>query len=131
MSEGPLATAAKKAGGNAGVLMLSAIGLFATANTVLMMLISGSRIIFGISNTKKLQLSKYLTKVNVKRKTPWVCIVMTMLAAITIVQVFEASLFLIAGQSVFCVLIVYIIMNIALISLRYQKDHFLDGLFHP
>jgi APA family basic amino acid/polyamine antiporter len=131
MSEGSLAAAAKKAGGNAGVVMLSAIGLFATANTVLMMLISGSRMIFGISNTMKSQLSKYLTKVHVKRKTPWVCIVMTMLAAIIIVQVFEASLFLIAGVSVFCVLVVYIIINITMISLRYQKNVQIRHLVSP
>lgn len=121
MSKGPLATAAQKVSGNLGIVTLSAIGLFATANTVLMMLISGSRMIFGISNVKKSQLLKYLTKVHIKRKTPWVSIVTVMLAAIAIIHVFEGSLFLIAGISVFCVLIVYIIINITLISLRYQK----------
>ena len=131
MSEGPLATAAKMASGNAGAVTLSAIGLFATANTVLMMLISGSRIIFGISNAKKSQLPKYLTKVHMKRRTPWVSIVIAMIAAITIIHVFEGSLFLIAGISVFCVLIVYIIINITLISLRYQRRDQIRPLVSP
>jgi basic amino acid/polyamine antiporter, APA family len=48
-SDAPLAVAAEKAFGNQGILMLSVIALFATSNTVLMMLISGSRIIYGIS----------------------------------------------------------------------------------
>ncbi|MGE0689511.1 MAG: APC family permease [Candidatus Nitrosocosmicus sp.] len=132
ISTGLLAAATKKAGRNAVVVLLSAIGLFATTNTVLMILISGSREIFGISNTMKSQLSKYLTKVHVKRKTPRVCIAITMFAAIIIVQVFEACLFLIAGVSVFCVLIVYRrIINITMISLRYLKNAQVRHLVSP
>lgn len=131
-SGGRLAADAKKAGRNAVVVLLLAIGLFATANTVLMILIFGFRKIFGISNTMKSQSSKYLTKVHVKRKTPRVCIAITMLAAIIIVRVFEACLFLIAGVSVFCVLIVYRrIINITMISLRYQKNAQVRHLVSP
>jgi basic amino acid/polyamine antiporter, APA family len=49
LSEAPLSLAAEKALGGQGIIILSLIALFATSNTALMMLISGSRIIYGIS----------------------------------------------------------------------------------
>lgn len=49
LSDAPLATAAGKAFGDRNTLMLSIIALFATSNTILMMLVAGSRIIFCIA----------------------------------------------------------------------------------
>jgi len=49
LSEAPLSLAAEKAFGGQGIIILSFIALFATSNTALMMLISGSRIVYGIS----------------------------------------------------------------------------------
>jgi amino acid transporter len=49
LSEAPLSLAAEKAFGRLGVFVLSLIALFATSNTALMMLISGSRIIYGMA----------------------------------------------------------------------------------
>lgn len=53
ISEAPLAKAAEKASGTVGTFILSVIALFATSNTVLMMLVSGSRLIYGISNDRR------------------------------------------------------------------------------
>lgn len=52
LSEAPLSLAAEKTFGWQGVTILSLIALFATANTTLMMLISSSRIIYGISKDR-------------------------------------------------------------------------------
>jgi basic amino acid/polyamine antiporter, APA family len=49
LSEAPLSLAAEKAFGRLGVFVLSLIAVFATSNTALMMLISGSRIIYGMA----------------------------------------------------------------------------------
>jgi APA family basic amino acid/polyamine antiporter len=48
-TDAPLALVADKAFGRTGVAVLSGIALFATSNTVLMMLVAGSRIIFGMA----------------------------------------------------------------------------------
>jgi APA family basic amino acid/polyamine antiporter len=49
----PLALVAEEAFGRSGDLILSTIALFATSNTCLMMLISGSRIIYGMSKVER------------------------------------------------------------------------------
>jgi APA family basic amino acid/polyamine antiporter len=67
-SDAPLALAASKALGNKGIVILSIIALFATTNTVLMMLISGSRIIFGIAKYDE-AIPTILADVHTSRKT--------------------------------------------------------------
>lgn len=121
LSEAPLAKAAEKASGTVGTFILSVIALFATSNTVLMMLVSGSRLIYGISNDRRSSLSSFLSKIHSKRKTPWLSILVVMLIAIMIVILFNGTLSVIAGVTVFCVLVLYTIINIALIRLRYKK----------
>ncbi|HEU5120234.1 MAG TPA: APC family permease [Candidatus Nitrosocosmicus sp.] len=128
LSEAPLAKAAEKSSGILGTFILSIIALFATSNTVLMMLISGSRLIYGISNDRKSTLPNILSKVHSKRRTPWLSIFIVMFIAIMIVILFKGNLSVIAGVTVFCVLVVYIIINIALIRLRYKKRK-VDGQF--
>lgn len=122
LSEAPLATAAEKVSGPPGTFTLSIIALFATSNTVLMMLISGSRLIYGISKDRKSTLPSILSKIHSKRRTPWLSILIVMFIAIMIIVLFGGTLSVIAGVTVFCVLIVYIIINIALIRLRYKKS---------
>ncbi len=121
-SYAPLATAAKKAGGNIGIFLLSVIGLFATTNTVLVLLISGSRMIYGISNDKKSILPTVLSKIHKKRKTPWIAILFVMSISFLIIIFSNGDLSMIAGVTVFGIFTVYIIINIALITLRYKKS---------
>ena len=85
LSKAPLAKAAEKASGTLGTLILSIIALFATSNTVLMMLISGSRLIYGISNDVKSTLPSILSKIHSKRRTPWLSILTVMFIAILII----------------------------------------------
>jgi APA family basic amino acid/polyamine antiporter len=128
LSEAPLAKAAEKASGTVGTFILSVIALFATSNTVLMILVSGSRLIYGISNDRRSALPSLLSKIHSKRKTPWLSILVVMLIAIMIVILFNGTLSVIAGVTVFCVLVLYTIINIALIRLRYKKNR-LDRQF--
>ena len=122
ISEDPLAKAAEKASGTVGTFILSVIALFATSNTVLMILVSGSRLIYGISNDRRSSLPSLLSKIHSKRKTPWLSIlVVILLIAIMIVILFYGTLSVIAGVTVFCVLVLYTIINIALIRLRYDN----------
>jgi len=72
-SSAPLAVVAEQAlGSNAG-LVLSLISLAATANTVLILLLSGSRILHAMSCSKVLPGA--LCVVSKKRNTPWLAII--------------------------------------------------------
>jgi APA family basic amino acid/polyamine antiporter len=75
-SDAPLALAASKVLGNSGVFVMTIFALFATTNTALMMLISGSRIIFGIAKYDD-AIPSILAEVHLSRKTPWLAIVFT------------------------------------------------------
>lgn len=121
-SDAPLATAAEKASGNFGNFLLSIIGLFATANTVLMLLIASSRLIYGISE-HGLTIPRVFSNIHKKRKTPWIAILLIMIASLLLVIILQANISKIASISVFCILIVYLMMNISLIVLRYKKPN--------
>lgn len=121
LSSAPLAKAVEKATGNMGILLLSIIGLFATSNTVLMMLISISRIIYGITENKTSFFSNILSIVHQKRRTSWIAILLVMFISFIIILSFKGDLFVMTGISVFGIFIVYIIVHISLIILRYKK----------
>ncbi len=118
-TEAPLARAAEKAFGDTGVVALSAIALFATSNTVLMMLVAGSRIMFGMS--KERALPPVIGKVHPSRKTPWVSVILTMLITIVFIVLSQGSISTVANIAVFVIFIVYALVNLALIWLRYKQ----------
>jgi len=79
-SEAPLAMVAEKAFGYQGIVLLSFIALFATTNTVLMMLVSGSRIIFGMA--KDSSIPNIFTMIHKYNRTPWVATFASMILTI-------------------------------------------------
>jgi basic amino acid/polyamine antiporter, APA family len=99
LSEAPLSLAAEKAFGGQGIIILSLIALFATSNTALMMLISGSRIIYGIS--KEESFPKTLAEVHKSRKTLWIAIIVVMVVSTMIIVGFSSGdiLLLLASRS--------------------------------
>jgi basic amino acid/polyamine antiporter, APA family len=119
LSEAPLATAAERVFGKMGITVLSAIALFATSNTVLMMLISGSRIIYGMS--KGNALPDILSRVHSLTKTPWIAVIVTMLVTIAVILFSQGSISSVANVSVFDIFIAYALVNFALIWLRYKR----------
>ena len=119
LSEAPLSLAAEKAFGRLGVFILSFIALFATSNTALMMLISGSRIAYGMA--KDHSFPTILAKVHSSRKTPWMAVVIAMVSAIVTVIVSSGNISVVASIAVFSIFFVYAIVNIALIWLRFKN----------
>jgi amino acid transporter len=118
-SNAPLGLAAEKVFGKGGIIAISAIALFATSNTVLMMLVSGSRIIFGMARGGSLPGA--LARVHQSRKTPWVGVVITMLLTVTIAGASMGSIQTVANVAVFGIFAVYALVNFALIWLRYKE----------
>jgi APA family basic amino acid/polyamine antiporter len=119
LSGAPLASAAERSFGKIGVTVLSTIALFATSNTVLLMLISGSRIMFGMS--KGDALPSIFSRVHSSTKTPWIAVIATMLGAIAVISFSQGSISLVASVSVFNIFIVYALVNFTMIWLRYKK----------
>jgi len=122
-SSAPLATVANKAAGNTGTFLLSVIGLFATSNTVLIMLISSSMIIYGISKDGKFSIPHFLSTVHEKRKTPWIAILFAMVITFIIIVFSEGDLSIIAMLSVFGIFMVYIIVNVSVIIFSHKNSN--------
>jgi basic amino acid/polyamine antiporter, APA family len=119
LSDAPLATTAGKVFGDRGTIMLSIIALFATSNTVLMMLVAGSRIIFGIANDGAFPAR--LARIHPIQRTPWVAIIISMIAAIAAVIASSGNISSVANVAVFSIFVVYAFVNLALIWLRYRR----------
>jgi APA family basic amino acid/polyamine antiporter len=119
LSDAPLALAAEKAFGVTGAIVLSTVALFATSNTVLMMLVAGSRIMFGMAREKALP--SRLGDVHAVTGTPWISVVMIMFATIAIIVLSGGVIADVANVAVFTIFLVYAVVNVALIWLRYRQ----------
>ena len=115
-SKAPLALVASTALGQTAFTLMSVIALFATANTVLILLIVGSREIYGISRDGSLP--KLLSKVHPRRRTPWVAIIAT--AAVAMLFALFERIQLVAGITDFGTFVVFLFVNSAVILLRYR-----------
>ena len=118
-SEAPLKDVAEEILGPFGGILLSFIALFATANTVLIMLIVTSRMMYGMARDKALP--KGLKKISPKYRTPITSVLLTM--CFTIIPIFFGDISIVAHATVFGVLINFFLVNISLIALRKSKPY--------
>ncbi len=116
-SKAPLATAVSTVLGDNAFVMMSVIALFATANTVLIGLIVGSRAFYGMSMDGTLP--KSLCKIHKTRRTPYVAVLLTMLLSMAFVLF--GHLNLVASITDFGTFFVFIFVNLAAIGLRYTR----------
>jgi len=100
-----------------GYAVFTAIALFATANTALLMLLASSRILYGMA--AKGRIPAALGRVHPKTRTPW--------AAIALVGV-AAMLFLLPGNirdvaliANFTLFVTFAVINAAVIALRFSR----------
>ncbi|AEH60268.1 amino acid permease-associated region [Methanosalsum zhilinae DSM 4017] len=114
-SSAPLAEVAAASLGNDAFIVLSVIALFATSNTVLLMLLGGSRILYGMADSRSLPAK--LAYIHPVRRTPAISIFI--IAVISIVFVFIVDIEAAAKISNFMMFIVFIVINACLIKLRY------------
>ncbi|MHA1131977.1 MAG: APC family permease [Candidatus Helarchaeota archaeon] len=96
------------------IILITIVALFATANTVLIMLIVSSRMMYGMSNAGALP--KAFSKIHKRTHTPWVAIIFTTVFSIGFL--FLGEIGLVARASVFSVLLIFFIINVVLIYLR-------------
>jgi len=116
-SDAPFSDLAYSAFGSWAFMLLSWIALFATANTVLMMLLGASRIIYGMADS--LTLPYILARVHLSRRTPWVAIFLAM--ALSMVFIFAGDIAFVANVDNFTLFVTFFVINAALILLRYRE----------
>ncbi|HZD43621.1 MAG TPA: amino acid permease, partial [Methanomicrobiales archaeon] len=116
-SPAPFSTVAEVAIGGAGSLVLSVIALFATANTVLLMMYAASRIIFGMAES--FSLPSLFARVDPVRQTPYFAILAVMI--FTMLFTFIGDIGFIANLTNFTLFVTFVAINAAVITLRYTK----------
>jgi len=119
-SQAPLSSVVSAVLGPVGGIIMSFIALFATANTVLIMMIVTSRMMYGMARDKALP--EGLSKVSPKLKTPALAVLVTMvLTIIPLGLYFFGDISTVADATVFGVLITFFLVNLSLIVLRKKK----------
>lgn len=117
LSEVPLADVAAVAFGNDAFVLLSWIALFSTMNTVLVVMLGGSRIVYGMADAGSFP--KSLARVHPRFRTPWTAIFG--LACASVFFVLLGDITTVASIANFMIFIVFFMVNISLIKLRYTE----------
>ncbi len=96
---------------------LGGIALFSTANTALVAMLVGSRVLFGIA--REAEIPKCLAALLPRRKTPWVATLVVAALAAALVPFGDVGV--VASLSSFASLLSFVAVNVALIVLRYHE----------
>ncbi|AKB18264.1 MULTISPECIES: APC family permease [unclassified Methanosarcina] len=115
-SDVPLADVAAVALGDKAFVLLSWIALFSTMNTVLVVMLGGSRIVYGMARAGSLPGS--FSRIHSRYQTPWAAIFGV--AALSILFVLFRDIATVANISNFMIFIVFFMVNLSLIKLRYS-----------
>jgi len=114
-SPAPLAFAVSQVLGNSAYFVLSFIALFATSNTVLILLIVASRMMYGMSKEKSLP--EQLSMLDKETRTPWVAVIAIML--FSFVFVLPSKIEIVASMTSLISFITFAAVNLSLIWLRF------------
>ena len=116
-SDAPLADIAFSAFGSNAFIFLTIIALFSTANTVLLMMLGSSRIMYGMANS--FHLPSILSKVHFLRRTPWAAIIMT--SVLSLLFIFAGDIAFVANVANFTLFVTFFVINASMIVLRYKE----------
>jgi len=100
--------------------LFSLIGLFAVINSALINMLMASRLLYGMSNEKIIP--QFFATVHPARRTPWISIIFT--SGIAVILVSFVDIAALGGTTSLLLLIVFAIVNVAVLVLRKEKaDH--------
>ncbi|MBI2084845.1 MAG: amino acid permease [Candidatus Aenigmarchaeota archaeon] len=116
-SNSPLADVMGSALGKESSFVLSIVALFATFNTVLLVLLSASRIAYGMAAEGSLP--RLLANVNYKTRTPGFSI--AIVGLISVAFIFLGGIETVGYLTDFLIFIAFVIVNLTVIKLRYTK----------
>jgi APA family basic amino acid/polyamine antiporter len=97
--------------------VIAGIALFATANTVLISLVTTSRILFGMA--RESAIPKKISLLSKTRKTPWVAAILSFVVASALLPLGKVEV--LASISSFATVSAFVLVNIALILLRFKR----------
>jgi APA family basic amino acid/polyamine antiporter len=115
-SSSPLATVAAVGWGPLGERVLAVIALFSTANTVLILQLSTSRLLYGVSKTEYRAFPTIFSRVHPRRKTPHYAGVTIGLCTVPFVLLDDIGT--VASLANLVLLAVFVVVNAALVKLR-------------
>lgn len=115
LSEVPLADVVAVSLGSEAFVLMSWIALFSTMNTVLVVMLGGSRIVYGMAYSGSLP--KSLSRVHPSYHTPWVAIFG--LTCLSVLFVLFRDISIVANIANFMIFVVFFMVNLSLIKLRY------------
>jgi len=116
-SSAPIAMVAERGLGSGAHFLLSSIALFAITNTVLITLVAGSRIFYGMAKEKVFP--SVLEKIHFKTKTPWIAVIVILVTSVGFT--FIGDIVIVANITVFAIVITFASVNLAVIVLRYTE----------
>jgi len=118
-SKSPLADVAASVFGNPAFIVLAVIALFSTSNTILLTMLTTSRMIYGMSERGSLH--RIFSKVSVKRRTPYIAVFVT--GFITLLIAFFEDIGFIADLTTALLFATFALVNLSVIVLRYKMDN--------
>jgi len=118
-SDAPFADVASLTMGKDAFILISIIALFATANTVLLMMLAASRVVYGMADS--FSLPSVLAIVHPRRKTPWTAILSIML--LSMLFVFVEDIAFVANVNNFILFVTFVVINASLIVLRFKEPN--------
>ncbi len=127
LTNGPLALVAETAIMPGFGFWLSLIALFATFNTALILLIVGSRLIYGLAEQKLLP--KVLSVCHSKTKTPYFAIIIATLIALAFVSI--GKLEVLGSLTTMCTFLMFFAVNISLVVIRFKEKKLPKSVLSP
>ncbi|MDD3160028.1 MAG: APC family permease [Candidatus ainarchaeum sp.] len=127
LSQGPLALVADKVVFDGFGVVLSFIALFATASTLLVLLVGASRLIYGLSEQNLIP--KIFTKVSKKNNAPYLAILLS--TVLTILFLFLGNLEELGNLTTMGTFLLFFIINCALIVVRFKEKRIISKIHSP
>ena len=117
-TDAPLARVVEDSLGSTAAGGMVVIALFSTFNTVLVMLLAASRLLWGMAGDRVLPV--VLSRVHPRRKTPWLATVtVSVVAGLFVVGLRETEV--VANVSNFALFVTFVVINAAVIALRFRE----------
>jgi len=128
-SASPLAAVAGAGWGPTGAALLAGIALFATTNTVLLLQVSTSRLLYGVSKSEYHVFPVVLSRVHPTRQTPHYAA--AAVGAATLPFLLLGDVGAVAGLANLVLLVVFVLVNAAMLWLRFTRPDAERGFRAP
>ena len=128
-SASPLALVARAGAGVMTETVVGAIALASTGNTVLILLVSTSRLLYGVSKSEYRSFPTVFSRIHPSRRTPHYAV--ALVGGTTVPFVLVGDLGQVAAVANAALLVVFVVVNAALLKLRFDEPESREGFTTP